>query len=160
MSLNIQFHLVYVSNRAVCCTRQLRIKRQLIFGEGKCSFFTISRTRLLRLESQIFFWTHVLFSLVFAHGDDEALKAWENVDLHVSKYFLRASSTLLCSKYLHALKKCCLPHTAAKDRASDFFFAGVYVFFPIGRTRLLRLERQSIFWVVYVLFSPFTAHGC
>ena len=52
------------------------------------------------------------------------------------------------------------PHTAAKDRGSDFFLQ-VYMFFsPIGRTRLLRLERQSIFWVVYVVFSPFTAHGC
>ena len=42
----------------------------------------------------------------------------------------------------------------------DFFYAGVYVFSPIGRTQLLRLECQSIFWVVYVLFSLFTAHGC
>ncbi len=35
------------------------------------------------------------------------------------------------------IKKSCLPHTAAKDRASAYF---------LGR--------------VYVLFSPFPAHGC
>ena len=35
------------------------------------------------------------------------------------------------------IKKSCLPHTAAQDRASVYF---------LGR--------------VYVLFSPFPAHGC
>ena len=51
-SLNILFYLACVSKIALYCTLQLRIERQSIFWGGICSFFTVSRTRLLRLERQ------------------------------------------------------------------------------------------------------------
>ena len=73
--LSILFHLACVLKRAVCPTLQLRIERQLIFWGGYMFFFHHFPHTAAKARESDFFWTRVLFSLVFAHGVAEAPKA-------------------------------------------------------------------------------------
>ena len=102
------------------------------FLGGICSFFTIFRTRLLRLECEIFFWDMCSFFTCFVHRLQRPQKLEKRLTYIIIECFSSVPKRpTIC------IKKCCLPHTAAKDRASDIFFVGVYV-----------------------LFSPLAAHGC
>ena len=105
-------------------------------------FFTICRTRLLRLERQIIFLGIGSFFTNFLHGAADAPDAWEKKDLYIIKHFSEAPKRSVTFKIsCMCLKKSCLPHTASEARASS------------------QTKPQTIYFGI-CSFSLFAAHGC